>query len=147
MSALWSYVLAAIGVTGLYIAATKPRIGWWFNVAAQAVWLAYAIATRQWGFLFTAIAYAAVYARLLRRAYTAGPAEDAITEWGILVVEPHPRRKEKAGDVIKLAGPDAETKSRRCAEIWAGWQPVSRTVQRAGPWKPVARPAEEGGHG
>lgn len=69
MSAAWSYILAAIGVTGLWIAATRPKVGWWFNIAAQAVWLAYAIATRQWGFLVTAVAYAVVYARLLRKAY------------------------------------------------------------------------------
>ena len=35
--------------------------------------LAYAIATRQWGFLVTAVAYAVVYARLLRRAYRPAP--------------------------------------------------------------------------
>lgn len=58
-------------------------------------------------------------------------------EWGILVVESHPRRKEKVGDVIKLQGPDAETKARRCGEIWAGWRPVTRTIRRAGPWLPV----------
>jgi hypothetical protein len=58
-------------------------------------------------------------------------------EWGILVNEPHPRRREKAGDVIKLQGPDAETKARRCKEIWAGWSPVRRTIRRAGPWEPV----------
>ena len=69
MSAVWSYILATVGVTGLWIAATRPKVGWWFNIAAQAVWLAYAIATRQWGFLVTAVAYAVVYARLLRKAY------------------------------------------------------------------------------
>jgi hypothetical protein len=75
MSPVWSFVLAAIGVTGLWIAASRPRVGWWFNIAAQAVWLAYAIATRQWGFLVTAVAYAVVYVRLLRRAYRPVPAE------------------------------------------------------------------------
>jgi len=66
---LWSYALAAIGVTGLFIAATRPRVGWWFNVGAQFVWLAYGIATSQWGFIVTAVAYAFVYVRLLRRAF------------------------------------------------------------------------------
>ena len=75
MSAMWSYLLAAIGVTGLWIAATRPRVGWWFNIGAQSVWLAYAVATRQWGFLLTAVAYAVVYARLLRKAY-AVPAQE-----------------------------------------------------------------------
>jgi hypothetical protein len=69
MSPLWSYGLAAIGITGLYVAANRPRIGWWFNIVAQVAWLAYAVATRQWGFLLTAVAYAYVYARLLRKAY------------------------------------------------------------------------------
>lgn len=69
MNPFWSYALAAMGVTGLWIAATRPRVGWWFNIAAQALWLTYAVATRQWGFLVTAVAYAYVYARLLRRAY------------------------------------------------------------------------------
>lgn len=73
MSALWSYALAAIGVTGLFIAATRPRVGWWFNIVAQAAWVAYAVATRQWGFLLTAVAYTVVYVRLLRRAYREQP--------------------------------------------------------------------------
>lgn len=76
MNALWSYVLTAIGVTGLYIAAKRPRVGWWFNIGAQLVWITYAVATRQWGFLVSAGAYAFVYVRLLRRAYRpAAPAQ------------------------------------------------------------------------
>jgi hypothetical protein len=69
MSPLWSFFLATIGITGLFIAANRPRVGWWFNIAAQVAWLVYAIGTRQWGFLLTAVAYALVYIRLLRRAY------------------------------------------------------------------------------
>ena len=71
MSAIWSYALAVIGVSGLLIAASKPRVGWWFNIGAQAVWITYAIVTRQWGFLLSALAYAVAYVRLLRRAYRA----------------------------------------------------------------------------
>lgn len=76
MSAAWSYVLAAVGVTGLWIAATKPRIGWWFNISAQVIWIAYAVTTKQWGFLITAIAYAVVYTRLLRKAHSNESLED-----------------------------------------------------------------------
>ena len=69
MNPVWSYVLGAIGIAGLWIASTRPKVGWWFNIAAQAVWLTYALVTRQWGFVATAIAYAVVYVRLLRKAY------------------------------------------------------------------------------
>lgn len=69
MSALWSYVLAALGITGLLIAATRPKVGWWVNIGAQVAWVGYAVATRQWGFLLTAVAYAVAYARLLRKAH------------------------------------------------------------------------------
>ena len=58
-----------------WLAATRPLVGWWFNIAAQAAWLAYALATRQWGFVVTAVAYAVVYVRLLRRARAASPEE------------------------------------------------------------------------
>jgi hypothetical protein len=69
VSPLWSYGLAAVGVTGLFVAATHPRIGWWLNIAAQVAWVAYAITTRQWGFLASAMAYAVAYIRLLRKAH------------------------------------------------------------------------------
>lgn len=69
MAALWSYALAAVGITGLLIAANRPKVGWWFNIAAQTIWVSYAFATRQWGFLASALAYAVAYIRLLRLAY------------------------------------------------------------------------------
>jgi hypothetical protein len=69
VSAIWSYALAVLGITGLLIAANRPKVGWWFNIAAQTAWIAYAVATRQWGFLASALAYAFAYVRLLRRAH------------------------------------------------------------------------------
>lgn len=63
MSQWWSWVLAAIGVTGLFLAGSKRKLGWAVGFGVQALWVIYAIATRQWGFIFSAIAYGWVYAR------------------------------------------------------------------------------------
>ncbi len=81
----WSFVLGAVGIVGLAVAAHRPRIGWRINIGAQALWLVYAVVTRQWGFLPMSVAYAVMYMRLLRRAPSraqapadqqlAGPAE------------------------------------------------------------------------
>lgn len=57
----WSYVLMAVGVFGLYLAGRKSKWGWAVGIAAQILWIAYAIATQQWGFIISAIAYGAVY--------------------------------------------------------------------------------------
>jgi hypothetical protein len=68
VNAVWSYVLAAIGITGLLIASHRPRIGWSVNIAVQALWVTYAVATHQWGFILSALAYTVAYIRLLRVA-------------------------------------------------------------------------------
>lgn len=60
-SQLWSWVLAAIGILGIYLAGKKNSIGWLIGVFAQLLWLAYAIASHQWGFLLTAFAYGGIY--------------------------------------------------------------------------------------
>lgn len=62
----WSFVLGAVGVLGLYIAGRKSWVGWAINAGAQVLWLAYALVTHQYGFIFTALAYGAVYVRNLR---------------------------------------------------------------------------------
>lgn len=59
----WSLILAAVGITGLWLAGSGRRIAWAIGVAAQLLWLAYAVATRQYGFLLTAVAYGVVNAR------------------------------------------------------------------------------------
>lgn len=70
---LWSWALAAIGIAGIFLAGrrTRPWIGWTIGLAAQLLWVAYALATRQYGFLASAAGYGTVYALNVRRALTA----------------------------------------------------------------------------
>jgi len=57
----WSIALAATGILGIWLAGRKNLWGWAIGVAAQLLWIAYAIVTQQWGFILSAVAYAAVY--------------------------------------------------------------------------------------
>lgn len=67
MGQWWSWALTAVGVTGLYFAGSRKRLGWAIGVGAQGLWIAYALATRQYGFLVSAGAYGWVYGRNFRR--------------------------------------------------------------------------------
>lgn len=60
---IWSYLLAAVGILGLVLAGRRKAIGWAIGLGAQALWIAYALATHQFGFIVSALAYGAVYAR------------------------------------------------------------------------------------
>lgn len=57
----WSWVLTAVGVFGLWLAGRKDWRGWLVGLAAQILWIAYAIVSRQWGFILSALVYGAVY--------------------------------------------------------------------------------------
>lgn len=59
----WSVGLAAVGITGLWLAGSNNRLGWALGLAAQGLWVAYAVATSQWGFILSALAYGFVYGR------------------------------------------------------------------------------------
>lgn len=61
----WSLLLAAIGVMGIYLAGRKSAWGWALGLGAQLLWVVYAVATAQWGFILSAVAYGVVYARNL----------------------------------------------------------------------------------
>ena len=63
----WSWLLTAVGIAGLWIAGMRMSLGWAIGLAAQGLWIAYAVATRQWGFIASAFAYGFVYARNWRR--------------------------------------------------------------------------------
>ena len=60
---MWSYVLAVIGVTGIFFVGRKTIWGWHILLVNEALWITYAIITKQYGFILSAIAYAAVYVR------------------------------------------------------------------------------------
>jgi len=58
---MWSYVLAAIGVTGIFFVGRKTIWGWLVLLLNECLWIVYAVTTKQYGFIFAAIAYAVVY--------------------------------------------------------------------------------------
>lgn len=60
---MWSFILAAVGIYGLYLAGKKNKYGWLIGFFAQFLWVIFAIATAQYGFLITAFAYGWVYGK------------------------------------------------------------------------------------
>lgn len=62
---IWSFVLAAVGIAGIYLAGKKSKWGWGLGLAAQVLWVVFALTTAQYGFILTAIAYGAVYGKNL----------------------------------------------------------------------------------
>ena len=58
---MWSWILAAIGVTGIYFVGKKTIWGWLVLLTNECIWVAYAIASKQYGFIVMATAYSAVY--------------------------------------------------------------------------------------
>jgi hypothetical protein len=59
----WSYVLAAIGVAGIFFVGRKTIWGWLILLFNEALWITYALITNQYGFILSAIAYGIVYIR------------------------------------------------------------------------------------
>ena len=70
---MWSYCLSSLGITGLWVAARHPCIGWPISIAAQLLWFVYGLATAQHGFWVAAVIYAYLYARHLRKALRGRP--------------------------------------------------------------------------
>lgn len=60
---IWSVGLAAIGIFGLLIAGRKNSLGWGIGLAAQLLWIIYAVVTAQYGFILSALAYGFVYGK------------------------------------------------------------------------------------
>lgn len=59
----WSWILAAIGVSGIYFVGKKTIWGWLVLLFNEVIWTVYALVTGQYGFIVSAVAYAAVYIR------------------------------------------------------------------------------------
>jgi nicotinamide riboside transporter PnuC len=60
---MWSWILAAIGVTGIFLVGKKTIYGWLILLLNECIWIAYALATDQYGFIVMALSYAAVYVK------------------------------------------------------------------------------------
>ncbi|ACH62879.1 PnuC-like nicotinamide riboside transporter [Mycobacterium phage Tyke] len=58
----WSYLLTAVGVTGIYLTTRKLWWGFALGLVAQVLWAVYAVVTHQYGFLFSVLAYGSVHA-------------------------------------------------------------------------------------
>lgn len=58
----WSWLLTVVGVTGIYLTTKHLWYGFLIGVLAQFLWISYAIATQQWGFIVSAFAYGTVNA-------------------------------------------------------------------------------------
>ena len=55
------WALGIIGVVGFWLAGKKIWWSWWVNVACQALWVFYAVTTKQYGFLVATAVYAWVF--------------------------------------------------------------------------------------
>lgn len=60
---MWSWILAAVGVFGIYFVGKKTIWGWLILLANEVIWIVYAVSTKQYGFIVSAIAYGIVYVR------------------------------------------------------------------------------------
>lgn len=63
MSEYWSWILAVIGVSGMYFVGKKTVWGWLVLLVNEVLWTVYAIVTQQYGFIVMALAYATVYVK------------------------------------------------------------------------------------
>lgn len=60
---LWSYILAIVGLAGFVLAGKRVWWSWYINLGAQVLWFAYAIITKQYGFIIGAVVYSVVFAQ------------------------------------------------------------------------------------
>lgn len=56
----WSWLLTTIGVAGLVLVGRKNKIGWVIAIGVQGLWITYAVITKQWGFIASALIYGGV---------------------------------------------------------------------------------------
>lgn len=62
MNQWWSWGLTVLGVTGLVLAGKKIWWSWLIGLLAQVFWIAYALTTKQYGFVGSALVYGTTYA-------------------------------------------------------------------------------------
>jgi hypothetical protein len=63
MNQYWSWILVAIGVTGIFFVGRKTIWGWLILCVNECLWIVYAVMTDQYGFIVGAIIYGIVYVK------------------------------------------------------------------------------------
>jgi hypothetical protein len=63
----YSWVLAVIGVSGIYFVGRKKKWAWLWLIFNECLWIIFALVTEQYGFIFAALAYTAVYIKSFLR--------------------------------------------------------------------------------
>ena len=63
----WSWLLMAVGVTGVYFSGKQKWWGWLIGFLSEILWMIYAIVTEQYGFIIFAMVYAFIFTK---NAYT-----------------------------------------------------------------------------
>lgn len=60
---IWSWPLSAIGIFGYFLLGVKHRrSGWLVGVLYNVLWVLYAVATKQWGFIAVCIFFVVINA-------------------------------------------------------------------------------------
>ncbi len=65
----WSWLLMIFGVTGLYFSGRKFWWGWLISLVSEALWIVYAVTTKQYGFIVFAAVYGAFFIKNARQWY------------------------------------------------------------------------------
>lgn len=58
---LFSWILAAVGIIGVYIAGNKNKWGWAISGLYQVLWIVYAYFTEQYPFIIVCLVYLVIY--------------------------------------------------------------------------------------
>lgn len=59
----WDYILAFVGIAGFILAGRKVWWAWYINIGSQFLWVAYALISHQYGFLFSSVIYFVVFSK------------------------------------------------------------------------------------
>lgn len=67
MTALqWSWILASMGIIGMYFVGKKRWEAFLWLIIMECLWIVFALQTQTYGFILGSLAYIGVYARNVR---------------------------------------------------------------------------------
>jgi hypothetical protein len=58
---MWSWVLAVVGITGIFFVGRKTVWGWPILMLNESLWVIYALTTHQYGFILASVGYGTIY--------------------------------------------------------------------------------------